>query len=115
MDVHHHRRRGIINWDSLRAKVIIAGTIAGSITAIWFIISTIWSFSTVKANAYIDTRATCVATSVIDKRIEPVYRMATETRYILDETVDSEKVARAMRRMRDDSLRRANHLMIIGR
>lgn len=101
------RRRGMINLDTWRAKITAIGAVAGSLAATWFLVAGVFSFTCNKANAYVDGRVE----PIVMEKIEPVYRMAAETRYIQAEMADTLIVRRAMRRMKEDSVKLAQGLI----
>ena len=102
-----HMRKGVFNFDTLRARIIVLGSLAASITAILYLSNQALVFGRSKADNYIDER--------IEKKNACIYKMVAKTWYVQSESVDSTVLKRAMNRMRMDSIRDAQRYSILGR
>jgi len=110
-DQRTERRSRIFNLRTWKARILVGGGMATSISAMITLAVVFFNSAVRKVDGHIDERAH----KVYNQRIEPVYRMAAETREILAEVVDSASISRALARVKADSIRQAYENNILRR
>lgn len=93
------RRHGLLNFDTLKSKIIAVSTTITGLTIIG--VAVVWAYA--QALTIDEDHIKKISSGICEEMVRPICKTVVETNYILREVADSVVVQRALQKMKADS------------